>query len=146
MFTNMKTLIYTLLATWLSICAADAQGMKPFDPAKFQADLEQFITVEACLTPSEAAAFFPLYREMLKKQRALYEQMRDGRHGRPDTEEAARKAISENDRIEIEIKQLQANYHARFISIISAKKLYNVIKAEGKFHRMAMKRAVPPRR
>jgi hypothetical protein len=120
--------------------------MKPFDPAKFQADLEQFITVEACLTPSEAAAFFPLYREMTRKQRALYEQMREDRRVNPDSEEAAKQAISEHDRIEIEIKQLQANYHARFIGIITARKLYKVIKAEGKFHRMAMKRAVPPRR
>ena len=70
----MKTLICTFLALCLSLCVANAQGMKPFDPAKFQADLEQFITVEACLTPSEAAAFFPLYREMTRKQRALYEQ------------------------------------------------------------------------
>ena len=142
----MKTLICTFLAFCLSLCVADAQGMKHFDPAKFQADLEQFITVEACLTPSEAAAFFPLYREMTRKQRALYEQMREDRRVNPDSEEAAKQAISEHDRIEIEIKQLQANYHARFIGIITARKLYKVIKAEGKFHRMAMKRAVPPRR
>lgn len=142
----MKTLICTFLAICLSLCVADAQRMKPFDPAKFQADLEQFITVEACLTPSEAAAFFPLYREMTRKQRALYEQMREDRRVNPDSEEAAKQAISEHDRIEIEIKQLQANYHARFIGIITARKLYKVIKAEGKFHRMAMKRAVPPRR
>lgn len=142
----MKTLICTFLAICLSLGVADAQGIKPFDPAKFQADLEQFITVEACLTPSEAAAFFPLYREMTRKQRALYEQMREDRRVNPDSEEAAKQAISEHDRIEIEIKQLQANYHARFIGIITARKLYKVIKAEGKFHRMAMKRAVPPRR
>ena len=142
----MKTLICTFLAICLTLGVADAQGIKPFDPAKFQADLEQFITVEACLTPSEAAAFFPLYREMTRKQRALYEQMREDRRVNPDSEEAAKQAISEHDRIEIEIKQLQANYHARFIGIITARKLYKVIKAEAKFHRMAMKRAVPPRR
>ena len=86
----MKTLICTFLALCLSLCVANAQGMKPFDPAKFQADLEQFITVEACLTPSEAAAFFPLYREMTRKQRALYEQMREDRRVNPDSEEAAK--------------------------------------------------------
>ncbi len=130
----------------LPVCTVCAQGKKGFDPAKFQADLEQFITVEACLTPSEAASFFPVYREMTQKQRALYDKMKEGRHMRPDSEEAARKAIAEMDRIEIEIKQLQSTYHSRFLGIISARKLYNVIKAEGKFHRMAMKRAVPRRK
>ena len=131
--------------TFVSLGVTYAQG-RPFDPAKFQADLEQFITVEACLTPSEAAAFFPVYREMQQKQRALYDNMREGRHVKPDTEEAAKKAIAEIDRIEIEIKQLQANYHSRFLTIIPARKLYNVIKAEGKFHRMAMKRTFPMRK
>ncbi len=141
----MKKLIFILLMTIASPSVTYAQG-RPFDPAKFQADLERFITVEACLTPSEAAAFFPVYREMLRKQRALYDNMREGRHIKPDTEEAAKKAIAEMDRIEIEIKQLQANYHSRFLTIIPARKLYNVIKAEGKFHRMAMKRTFPMRK
>ena len=131
--------------TIASLSVTYAQG-RPFDPAKFQADLERFITVEACLTPSEAAAFFPVYREMLRKQRALYDNMREGRHIKPDTEESAKKAIAEMDRIEIEMKQLQANYHSRFLTIIPARKLYNVIKAEGKFHRMAMKRTFPMRK
>ncbi len=141
----MKKLIFILLMTIASLSVTYAQG-RPFDPAKFQADLERFITVEACLTPSEAAAFFPVYREMLRKQRALYDNMREGRHIKPDTEESAKKAIAEMDRIEIEIKQLQANYHSRFLTIIPARKLYNVIKAEGKFHRMAMKRTFPMRK
>lgn len=141
----MKKLICILVMTIASLGVTYAQG-RPFDPAKFQADLERFITVEACLTPSEAAAFFPVYREMLRKQRALYDNMREGRHIKPDTEESAKKAIAEMDWIEIEIKQLQANYHSRFLTIIPARKLYNVIKAEGKFHRMAMKRTFPMRK
>ena len=31
-----------------------------FDPKRFQAELEQFITTNACLTPREAAKFFPV--------------------------------------------------------------------------------------
>lgn len=141
----MKKLICILVMTFVSLGVTYAQG-RSFDPAKFQADLERFITVEACLTPSEAAAFFPVYREMQQKQRALYDNMREGRHVNPDTEEAAKKAIAEIDRIEIEIKQLQANYHSRFLTIIPARKLYSVIRAEGKFHRMAMKRTFPRRK
>ena len=39
----------------------------PFDPAKFEKELEQFIVTEAALTPSESAKFFPVFREMRKK-------------------------------------------------------------------------------
>ena len=122
----------------------DAQGHNRFNPAKFKADLEKFITVEACLTPREAAAFFPLYDEMNSKQRVLYDKMRELRRMKPTDEEKCKKVIAEIDQLEIEIKQLQANYHTRFLSIISASKLFDVIKAENKFHRQAMRNAANP--
>lgn len=121
-----------------------AQGHNRFNPAKFKADLEKFITVEACLTPREAAAFFPLYDEMNNKQRVLYDKMRELRRMKPIDEERCKKVIAEIDQLEIEIKQLQSNYHARFLSIISASKLFDVIKAESKFHRQAMRNAANP--
>ena len=56
-----------------------AQGFpnqnQKFSPEKYQADMEQYIAKEAGLTPQEASAFFPLFREMQQKQRALYNQM-----------------------------------------------------------------------
>lgn len=121
-----------------------AQGHNRFNPAKFKADLEKFITVEACLTPREAAAFFPLYDEMNNKQRVLYDKMRELRRMKPIDEERCKKVIAEIDQLEIEIKQLQSNYHARFLSVISASKLFDVIKAESKFHRQAMRNAANP--
>ena len=67
----MKRLLNLYMVLMLT-SAIYAQGRMPqmrFDPQRFQADLEQFITREAGLTPMEAAAFFPVYREMLNKQR-----------------------------------------------------------------------------
>ena len=49
---------------------------KPFNPEKFEAELEQYIVTEVCLSPRESAQFFPLYREMRRKQRALFGAMR----------------------------------------------------------------------
>ena len=60
---------------------------------------------------------------------------------RPADEESCKRVIADIDRIELEIKQLQANYHARFLTVISARKLFDVIRAEGKFHREAVKKA-----
>lgn len=135
-----------LLLLFMGTLPLSAQGPMRFNPAKFKADLQQFITLEACLTPHEAAAFFPLYDEMNNKQRVLYDKIRELKRMKPVDEERCKKAIIEIDQLEIEIKQLQSNYHARFLGILSASKLYDVIKAEGKFHRQAMRNAARPRR
>jgi len=137
---TMKSLMLVVML-WAVTGNGWAQDRPRFNPEKFRADLERFITVEACLTPAEAAKFFPLYEEMNKKQRALFWQMRELQRVKPADEDACRKAIAEADRIELEMKQLQANYHTRFLTVISASKLYDVIRAEGRFHRQAVKNA-----
>ena len=135
------------LILWIALCMATdvaAQGRPQFNPAKFKADLEQFITVQACLTPAEAAKIFPLYDEMNNKQRELFDKIRELKRMKPAEEQECKKAVMEIDRLELEIKQLQSNYHARFLTIISASKLYDFIRAEGKFHRQAMRKAAMP--
>ena len=99
---KMKRYLIMTVAFLMLTCTAWAQGMQRFNP-----DMEKFITVEACLTPAEAAKFFPLYEEMNKKQRALFRQMRELQRMKPADEEACRKAIAESDRIELEMKQIQ---------------------------------------
>ena len=141
-----KRHLMMIIAFLMLTCTAWAQGMPKFNPDKFRADLEKFITVEACLTPAEAAKFFPLYEEMNKKQRALFRQMRELQRMKPADEEACKKAIAESDRIELEMKQIQSNYHTRFLTIIPASKLYDVIRAEERFHRQAVKNAARPMR
>ena len=47
-----------------------------FDPERFEASMEQFITTKAGLTPQEAQRFFPIYREMQSKMRASFNEMR----------------------------------------------------------------------
>lgn len=135
-----KLLVITCLLL-ITLGAVAQQQFQKFDPAKFKAEREQFITVEACLTPSEAAAFFPLYDEMNNQLRGLYEKMRQYKQFRPTDEAKCREVINQMDQLEIEMKQLQMNYHARFLTVMSARKLFDVMKAEDKFHRQAMRRA-----
>ena len=73
-----------------------------FSPEKFQADLEQFITSEAGLTADEATQFFPVYREMQQKLRAVYKQKRELSMKKPDGEEACRKAVEKGDELELQ--------------------------------------------
>ena len=137
-FNNMNRLIVISLCVLgsLQLCAQD----RHFDPAKFQADLEQYIVTQAALTPQESAAFFPLYREMCNKQRMLFDQMRRYHHIDTSDNRACLEAIRIMDQNDILIKKLQQNYHAKFLKILPAGKVLMIIKAESKFHRMAFKR------
>lgn len=110
-----------------------------FSPEKYQAELEQFITSEACLTQQEAAKFFPLYREMQKKQRNVFNQMKALRKVKPTEEAECRKSIQKRDELELELKSILQTYHNKFFGILSASKVFDVIKAEDHFNRKMFK-------
>lgn len=141
----MGQILRTTMLMILMLCTfgvANGQHRKrpPFNPAKFEADLEQFITVNACLSPSQAASFFPVYRQMMKKQRALFDEMRRLRMTNPKDNEACEEAIRKQDELDIQIKQLQQEYHGRFLMMLPANKVLSIIKAEEKFHRQIFKK------
>ncbi len=142
---SLEQVLRTTVLMILMLCTfgvANGQHRKrpPFNPAKFEADLEQFITVNACLSPSQAASFFPVYRQMMKKQRALFDEMRRLRMINPKDNEACEEAIRKQDELDIQIKQLQQEYHGRFLMMLPANKVLSIIKAEEKFHRQIFKK------
>lgn len=142
---SMGQILRTTVLMILMLCTfgvANGQHRKrpPFNPAKFEADLEQFITVNACLSPSQAASFFPVYRQMMKKQRALFDEMRRLRMINPKDNEACEEAIRKQDELDIQIKQLQQEYHGRFLTMLPANKVLAIIKAEEKFHRQIFRK------
>lgn len=141
----MGQILRTTVLMILMLCTfgvANGQHRKrpPFNPAKFEADLEQFITVNACLSPSQAASFFPVYRQMMKKQRLLFDEMRRLRMINPKDNEACEEAIRKQDELDIQIKQLQQEYHGRFLMMLPANKVLSIIKAEEKFHRQIFRK------
>lgn len=115
-----------------------------FDPAKFEAELEQFITTEAGLSPQEAAQFFPLYREMQKKQRVIFDEIRRFRHMDVSDHQACEEAIEKQDKMDIQIKEIQQQYHVKFMKVLPAGKVFKILRAEEKFHRQAFKRVAKP--
>lgn len=61
----------------LAFNISDAQNKnRHFTPERFQAELEQYITRKAGLSPKEASEFFPLYSEMLRKQRSIHDELK----------------------------------------------------------------------
>lgn len=142
---SMGQILRTTVLMILMLCTfgvANGQHRKrpPFNPAKFEADLEQFITVNACLSPSQAASFFPVYRQMMKKQRLLFDEMRRLRMINPKDNEACEEAIRKQDELDIQIKQLQQEYHGKFLMMLPANKVLSIIKAEEKFHRQIFRK------
>lgn len=132
--------ILTIVVILLTALTVKAETPQQFSPEKFQADLEQFITNEANLTPEESMKFFPLYREMQQKQRVVFKQMKDLGVNKPADEAACKKALEKRDELELEQKRIQQNYHKQFLNVLPASKVYDVIKAENHFHRTAFRK------
>jgi len=135
----MKRVLIILMLMVVTMTVS-AQHRPKFDPAKFDADLEQFITTEAKLTPEEAAKFFPVYKEMQAKQRELFNKQKDLAMKKPQDEAACEKAIKDRDTNELEMKRIQKAYHKRFLEMMPASKVYDVLQAEDRFHRRMLKR------
>ena len=133
--------VFLLLTMTLAVSAQDNNHQKQerFSPEKFEAELHDFIVSEAHLSSQEEAKFFPLYREMQQKQRAIFNHQRDISKQKPQNDEACKKIIQERDEKEIELKLIQQNYHKRFLELMPASKVWDILKAEERFHRRAMK-------
>lgn len=132
----MKRLFTLLLFLSFMLCTF-AQQPK-FDPQKFMREQEAFITKEARLTPQEAAAFFPIFRELQDKKRNLYNSIRGKGKPFPTDDAAAEQWIAKMDKTELQIKKLEAAYHIKFCKVIPAMKVCKCIWAEDKFKRMTM--------
>jgi hypothetical protein len=129
-------------AVWLSLFhlftfspLAAQETARKFSPEKFQAEMEQFITKEAGLTADESAKFFPLYREMQQKQRAIFGKVRKEGFVKPVDDAACRKLVERRDATELEMKKIQKTYHEKFFDVLPASKVLQVIQAEERFHR-----------
>jgi len=134
---RVVTMVMALLVMTVGAWAEEKE--KKFSPEKFQADLEQYITSEAALTSEEAARLFPVYREMGQKIRKMFQQQQQISKSKPQGDASCREAIEQSDRLDIEMKQVQQQYHRRFMEILPPDKIYKVLKAENRFHRRALR-------
>ena len=128
------------LLTGVLVCMADEpQNTTPqkFSPEKFQAEMEKFITQEAGLSADEAAKFFPLFREMQQKQRAVFAKVREEGRVKPTDDASCKRLVQRRDEVELELKKIQQTYHNKFFTVLSASKVFDVLRAEERFHRRA---------
>ena len=133
---NMKKCTVMLFCLLMTLMVS-AQDQKKFSPEKFQADLEAFITREAHFDQQEASKYFPLMRELQAKQRAIYGRMRQT--AKPGDDAKCAEAIREWDKANIELKQLDQQYHKKMMQVVSPTIVFDAIQAESRFHRNMMK-------
>lgn len=126
----------------MTVAANAEQEDKKFDPQQFHREQEAFIAKEAKLSANEAAAFFPLFRELQQKQRALFAQQMKMARQQPANDKEAEKLINEMDELELRIVKLKIQYHSKFCKVISAQKVKLCIRAEEKHKRNVMDRLV----
>ena len=138
----MKKCFFTLVLL-LTVMVVHAQEKK-FSHEKFNEALEQHIQKKAELTQEEADKVFPLLREMHKKQRAIYRRVHEMAKNKPADEAGCKAMVEEYDKMNIELKQIEKNYHAKMMQEVPASKVYEIIKAEYRFHRHWMKGAQKP--
>ncbi|MCD8290065.1 MAG: hypothetical protein LUC91_01015 [Prevotella sp.] len=133
-----RFLLLIFVLSVLSYTNAQPKKDRP-SPECFQADLEQFVTKKACLTPQEASQFFPIYAEMFRKQREVRDKMKVLKRVKPTTDSECKENIIKLDNLEVEMKQIQRAYHEKFMQILPANKVYDVMNAEEQFRRQAFK-------
>ena len=130
--------LFAIAVFVLTILTVNAQE-KRFSPEKFQADMESYIAEKAGLTQQEAAKLFPLMREMQEKQRVIYRKMHEMVKQKPTDEASCANNIKEYDKMNIELRNIEQRYHKKMMGEIPASKVYEVLKAEYRFHRHWMR-------
>ena len=71
----------------------------------------------------------------------MWGQRRRYRHIDPSNDTEALEAIRQQDKLDIETKKLQQQYHEKILKMLPAGKVLQIIIAEDKFHRNAFRRA-----
>ena len=140
---NIILLTVLLLSISINISAQNRDN-RGFNPERYQADMERYIVKKANLSSSESEAFLPIYREMKKKQRAVFEN--NNRKFNRNSDAECKKYIQQRDANEIQLKKLQQQYHNKFLKILPASKVYQLLREEENFHRNSFNKALENRK
>jgi hypothetical protein len=148
----MKKLLITLclLTSGVATSSFAHDGYNQhLSPDEFKAKQKAYITEKAGLTDKEADKFFPIYFELQDKKKEIndkaWELMRKSKDDKM-TDAQYEEIILEVYDLRIEIDNLDKAYYEKFKKALSPKKIFQVQKAEARFHREILKTAQPPRK
>lgn len=139
----MKRYVYIIAALLLTFTIAQAQE-KRLTKEEFQQKQREFITRCAGLTETEADQFFPLYFELQKKKEDINGKMWDNMHKGKDqelTEQEYADILETVAKLRISSDQLELDYLHKFGKFLSSKKIFEVQRAEVRFHHELLREA-----
>lgn len=142
-----KVLFILILILATSGIVAQTQDKAPerrprFSPEEFQAKQRNYITEKAKLTPEEANAFFPLFFEMQKEKFCIDHEARGKvikERGQELSDEQCKELLYTLGDAKIKVAELEKKYIAKFLNVMSAKKLLEIERAEQSFQRYMLK-------
>lgn len=132
-----------LLTIILSISSISLFAQKPrMSREEFRQCQEKYIKEKTGLTQQEAQQFFPLYFELQDKKDAInrqaWAQMRKGKEENL-SEAEYNKIVEEIIKARISCDQLDLEYLHKYQKFLSSKQIFNIQRAEMKFHRELLK-------
>lgn len=110
-------------------------------PEEFRAKTEKFIGEKAGFTTEEAQAFFPIYHEMKGKQWQLMQEQWQLKKNKPDasaTDKDYATMVAKIKNLSTEIAELEEVYYKKMCKVVPARKVFEAMQAEDRFHRQAL--------
>ena len=146
---NKKVILFflsvLLLPAYVSLVAQPQENR--FSPQNFMKELESFIVRQACLTPYEAEAFFPIFYELHDQQQAINWKIRELKRNRlpgDATNDDYLNLVDEISKLKIESAELEDTYYKKMCEEVPAKKVLDAMQAEDDFHRRMLKQLSRP--
>ncbi len=134
----MKKLLSILVICLLVSSYAQAQK-KGKRHEKIKSLRIAFITDKLQLTPDESEKFWPLYNEYDDKRKALRRSFQNNKNTKELTDDEAEKQIDANFESQEKMIQLKRSYFEKFKSVLPAKKVAQLGKAEREFKAVVLK-------
>lgn len=148
-YTSYRLIISLLIIVFLGGISGEAFAQRKPVRKQIRERIEArhvaFITEKVNLSPEEAAAFWPVYREFAAKRKEVLKQIVIGKSKDPEAlETMSDKELLELADAEILKEQrmldLRKEYHAKFKTILPPLKLMKFYEADKQFKKMLLKR------
>jgi len=142
----MKTKVLILMIIVLgSSVSLWAQGKLSEEKRKeFEAQKVAYFTQTLELTPEEAAVFWPLYNEMMKKIREQDVKLRECQcetnKTKKLTEEQEKQRVMDLLAYEQKMLDIKKEYYQRLLKVVPARKVARLDRTERKFHKQLLQR------
>ena len=143
------TILFLFVAIVASLYATERHDRQQrLSSQEYREKQVAFITQRAQLTPEEADQFFPLFFEMQDKKKEMNDKvwgMIKNCNKEEMTEKQYETALDDIYDTRIAIDEMEKSYLSKYRKFLTNKKLFEIQKADMRFHREMLKSFSPPK-